>query len=221
MPARDAPHVFFLRRSHEEAGCLPGRWMLCRPRPKAGRLHGGSTAKGGAEQHRESDAGGDALGRCGVEVRRRRGGRRARRLLVGSLVGLDPVGNGGVGDGRHLRGVLRLHPRRDQAAAEGEGVRWRREAFPLQGVIAVAVVGLALFLCWWAWPEGGSARKAATEGVLLCAGSGAVSFALQRRTRTVRQALLVLVVMFGVRILIVVLGATAAIRGGGAGAMPF
>ncbi|HZA49547.1 MAG TPA: hypothetical protein VE549_02335 [Myxococcaceae bacterium] len=100
-------------------------------------------------------------------------------------------------------------------------MRWRREAFPLQGVVAVAVVGLALFLCWWAWPEGGSARKAAAEGVLLCAGSGAVSFALQRRTRTVRQALLVLVVMFGVRILIVVLGATAAIRGGGAGAMPF
>lgn len=86
--------------------------------------------------------------------------------------------------------------------------------------MAVAVVALALGLCWWAWPEGGSARKTATDAVLLCAGSGAVSFALQRRTRTVKQALLVLVLMFGVRIFIVVLGVTAAIRGGG-GAMPF
>jgi hypothetical protein len=86
--------------------------------------------------------------------------------------------------------------------------------------MAVAVVGIALGLCWWAWPEGGPARKAAVDAVLLCAGSGAVSFAIQRRTRTVKQALLVLVVMFGVRICIVVLGVTAAIRGGG-GAMPF
>ena len=86
--------------------------------------------------------------------------------------------------------------------------------------MVVAVVGLALGLCWWAWPEGGPGRKAAMEGVLLCAASGAVSFALQRRARTVKEALLVLVVMFGVRIFIVVLGVTAAIRGGG-GAMPF
>jgi hypothetical protein len=86
--------------------------------------------------------------------------------------------------------------------------------------MALAVVGLALGACWWVWPEGGPTRRAAVEGVSLCAGSGALAFALQRRARTVKHSLLVLVVMFGARIFIVVLGVTAAIRGGG-GAMPF
>lgn len=99
-------------------------------------------------------------------------------------------------------------------------MRWGRGALPLQLLVAAVVVALAAGVCWWAWPHGSPARGAALMGVWLCAGSGAFSFALHRRARSLKQSLLVVVLVFGLRMLTVVLGATAAIRGGG-GVMPF
>jgi hypothetical protein len=98
----------------------------------------------------------------------------------------------------------------------------KRAADPLalHVVISLAVVGLAFGVCRWFWPEGGPTRQAAMLGVWLSAGSGALSLALFRRAKSVKQALLAVGLLFGVRILIVVLGATMAIRGSG-GVMPF
>jgi len=99
-------------------------------------------------------------------------------------------------------------------------VKRDQEPLALHVVLSLAVVGVAWAACRWLWPEGGPARQAALMGVWMSAGTGALSLALFRRARTVNQALLVFVVLFAVRIVLVAIGATWAIRGSG-GVMPF
>jgi hypothetical protein len=99
-------------------------------------------------------------------------------------------------------------------------VRREWESLALHVLISLAVVVAAWAVCRWSWPEGGPARQTAMTGLWMAAGSGALSLALFHRARSVKQALLALVVLFVVRIALVALGATWAIRGSG-GVMPF
>ena len=94
-----------------------------------------------------------------------------------------------------------------------------REPLALHVVVSLAVVGLAWAVCRYSWPEG-PARQVAMTGVWMSAGSATLSLALFRRAKSVKQALFVLVLLFGVRVVLVALGATWAIRGSG-GVMPF
>jgi hypothetical protein len=98
-------------------------------------------------------------------------------------------------------------------------VRRPRDPLALHVVVSLAVVVLAWVVCVWVWPYGSPARRAAMTGVWMSAGAGALSIVLFRRARSIKQALLVLVLLFGVRIVLVALGATWAIRSGGV--MPF
>lgn len=91
----------------------------------------------------------------------------------------------------------------------------RGYAVAFLGVVAVAVTTVAL------WPDAGPlARRMALVGVALCAGSGVVSLWLKAQARTVNAALMALVMVFGFRAAMVVLGALLTSRVWGE-AMPF
>jgi hypothetical protein len=81
--------------------------------------------------------------------------------------------------------------------------------------ISVGAAVLAL-----AWPAAAEARWTALAGVAACSVSGFVSLAFKSQARSVNEGLLAVVLVFGVRAAVALLGATWAIQFGG-GAMPF
>ncbi|MBX5480611.1 MAG: hypothetical protein IRZ16_02000 [Myxococcaceae bacterium] len=81
--------------------------------------------------------------------------------------------------------------------------------------VAVGAVVLALL-----WPAQAAAQRTAAVGAAMCAGSGALALLFKRRARSLNAALLVVVLVFGVRAALVTAGALLAQRLGG-GAMPF
>lgn len=81
--------------------------------------------------------------------------------------------------------------------------------------IAVGAVMLAAL-----WPSGGATRIAAAAGAGLCGVTGVLALVLKQRARTLNGALLVVMVVFGVRAFAVMIGAMVAARWGG-GVMPF
>ncbi len=85
---------------------------------------------------------------------------------------------------------------------------------------AFAGISVAALLLAALWPAEGAARWAAVVGVVLCVVSGALSLGLKGWVRSLNGALMVVVLVFGLRAALVMVGGLWASRWGG-GVVPF
>lgn len=95
----------------------------------------------------------------------------------------------------------------------------RRDPLVLHGGL-VGVVSVAAGLAAVAFTPGGAVRAAAVLGVVLCVGSAVVSLLLKRMVRSTQAAIAVVGLVFGARVVLVVVGALWAAKGWQA-AIPF
>lgn len=86
------------------------------------------------------------------------------------------------------------------------------------GLFAGVTVGGVVLAAMW--PASDAARTAAVAGVGLCAATGLLGLVFKPRAKSLKAALLAVVVLFGLRALVATSGAVWASRLGG-GAMPF